>query len=61
MFLLDFKEPVLNIKAKRYSDTLKRLSVGIMNKCPGKPTNGVNLLHDDAQSHVAHKVQTLKL
>ena len=48
MLCLDFKELGVNINAERYVDSLKCLQVSIKNKRPGKLTNGVILLQDNA-------------
>ena len=53
VLILDFKEPGVNINTERYADSLKRLRVRIKTKRPGKLTNGVILLHDNARRHVA--------
>lgn len=57
LLLADFKEPGVNISAAHYKDTLDKLHKAIKAKRPGKLSQGVILLHDNARPHVAKIVQ----
>lgn len=56
--LIEFAKPGETTNSSRYCATLNRLRVAIKNKRPGKLTNSVILLHDNARPHVAGVVKT---
>lgn len=56
--LIEFAKRGETINSSRYCATLNRLRVAIKNKRPGRLTNGVILLHDNARPHVAGVVKT---
>jgi hypothetical protein len=45
------------ISTNHCCETFQKLRTKFKNKCLGKVTDGIILLHDNACPHVAHKVQ----
>ncbi|GFV91931.1 histone-lysine N-methyltransferase SETMAR [Trichonephila clavipes] len=54
---MEFATPGDTINSSRYCATLNRLHVAIKNKRPGRLTNGVILLHNNARPHVSDVAQ----
>ena len=58
--LVDFLEHYITINAQRYAETFRKLNLAIKTKRPGKLTDSIILLHDNARPHAANIV-TAKL
>jgi histone-lysine N-methyltransferase SETMAR len=54
LLLLEWMPVGATINTQRYCDTLQNLRRAIKNKRPGKLTQGVLILHDNARLHAAH-------